>query len=67
MLAEQAGADQNIVQAAMEQAQRMSDWQKEHGSQTPDMPDQGPCVVCGGMTQNKQGNAFVCSPECAGG
>ena len=39
MLADQAGADERIVHAALAQAQAMSDWQKEHGSQVPDMPE----------------------------
>ncbi len=39
MLAEQAGADDRIVKAALAQAQAMSDWQKEHGCHVPDMPE----------------------------
>jgi hypothetical protein len=36
--AQKQGASQNIVNAAMEQAQKMVLWQKEHGSKIPDMP-----------------------------
>lgn len=32
------GANQDIVQAARDHAQRMRDWQETHGFKTPDMP-----------------------------
>jgi len=33
-----AGADDNIVQLAYEQAQLMRKWQVQHGNKVPDMP-----------------------------
>lgn len=39
LLAEQAGADERMVKAAMDHAYAMSVWQKDHGFQVPDMPE----------------------------
>jgi len=39
LLAHDAGAKDDIVQAAYEQAQAMRIWQFEHGSKVPDMPE----------------------------
>lgn len=36
--AQAANAEPNIVIAALEQATKMEQWQKEYGSKTPDMP-----------------------------
>ena len=37
-LAEEAGANEDIIEAARQQAYKMEDWQVTHGSKTPDMP-----------------------------
>ena len=37
-LAEEDGAAPNIVEAAIDQAEAMRNWQEEHGSKIPDMP-----------------------------
>lgn len=37
-LAERYGAKENIIQAAIAQAERMVEWQREHGWKVPDMP-----------------------------
>jgi hypothetical protein len=34
----QEGADDKIINAALQHATLMEQWQKEHGSQIPDMP-----------------------------
>lgn len=37
-LAEQAGADWEMIKAARSQANLMRQWQRKHGCQVPDMP-----------------------------
>jgi hypothetical protein len=39
LVAKRAGANDKIIEAALGQAQAMANWQKEHGSQVPDMPE----------------------------
>jgi hypothetical protein len=38
-MAEQAGAEANIVQAARDHVRAMQRWQEDHGSKSPDMPE----------------------------
>ena len=38
-LAEVEGAVPNIIEAARNHAQAMREWQEEHGSKVPDMPE----------------------------
>lgn len=40
MAAHNAGASDNIVQHAYAHAERMRDWQAEHGAKVPDMPEE---------------------------
>lgn len=37
-LAKKVGAEENIVQAAIEQSSAMRRWQNEHGAKIPDLP-----------------------------